>query len=202
VWHVDVGRGIAPHHALQHIAERGIGAVSEQHRTGLGAQRLHVPDPVILLVGPGQLMTLDGAGFIGGDRGAAGEAGLAAAGLLHAVDEKARAGGADHRAACDQGAQIRGGAVVNLLAVRVGAVGKIDLGARNMKEIGRLAGGARAGLFGAYHIIGRGDDFRRPVARGEERGEGRDEAVLLACRQDQPRLISTVTAARSPLRWR
>ena len=43
------------------FVNRGIGAISQKHRPGLGIERFDVAHPVVFLVGPGQFVFFDGA---------------------------------------------------------------------------------------------------------------------------------------------
>ena len=68
----------------------GDGAIGEEHRTGLRAERQHVPRAVVFLVAPRALVLLDDVAVVFVDRIAGGQAGLLVAAHLQPIEVHAR----------------------------------------------------------------------------------------------------------------
>ena len=91
--------------------------MGQQHRAGLGVQRLHMFNPVILFIGPRQLMTLDAPSLVRRNRSTASKTGLGVAGHVHAINKICWARSANHDAAVDHGVEILGGTAVYFRAM-------------------------------------------------------------------------------------
>ena len=153
-------------------------AVSTQNRAGLRIKRIHMRDPVVFFVRPGQFMAPDGAAGIGRERSAASQANLAVSRHAHAVDKKTWFGALKHGAAIDKGVQIMRRAIVNFSPMGVGTGGEIDFRARYMQEVSCLAIGALTRFLGGHDIIGGRNNFRRVFARSAQRIERRNHALI------------------------
>jgi len=150
--------------------------MGEKHRAGLGAERCHMSDPIVLLLGSGLFVAFNMAGLIGGDGSPAGETGLRVTGHFHAVDKIAWVNGAYQAAVLDKSGKIVRGSSVYFRSIGVGSHREIDFGARNMEKVGWLAGSEGARLLGSHHVIGRRNYIRCTILSGEQGIEWSDQS--------------------------
>ena len=156
------------------IRRRRVG-IRQQHRAGLGGQRLDLADAVVFLVGAGELMLADAVAVVVGDRSGGHEAGLDMLAHGHPVGVIARRRIADQDAVGDQPVEIFRGFGVNLRGVGVGIGRQVDLGLGDVQEAERLSGSLRAGFGAGQHVVGRGGNIAGAAGRRAQSAEGLDE---------------------------
>ena len=163
--------GWPPVDARDDGVDRRRGAIGQEHRTGLRANREHVPRAIVFLVGPRLLVLLDQVAIVLVDRKARGHARLHVLAHVQAVDVEARRVFDDERRAALRRREVPRGLLVDLVGVRIGAGGQIDLRPRDVQEAQRVAGGERARFFGVHDVVGHGRRPRQPLS-----GAGRSAA--------------------------
>jgi len=137
------------------VVDSAVGAMGQHDRARMRAHGLDLAHPVVLLGRPRQLVLADRARCVSRDRCAARDAGLDVVAEGDAVDIERRLHLAPQHAGIEHAPHRRPGLGVGLVAVRVGAVGEVDLRARDVQERPGSVARHRARLLGAHHVVGR-----------------------------------------------
>ena len=154
--------------------DRGFVAVAEEHLPGVRARREDVVRPVVLLVLARLLVAQDRAVRVV-RRGAAGDDGrLDVRAHRLAVEVERGLGLADELPAGDERVEVPLGRLVDRGRVGVGALGQVDLGADDVQERERFAGGHAARLRRVHHVVGERGDLRGEAVGGPQGGERED----------------------------
>ncbi len=169
------GRTVASATRASGLGDEGVDGVrapvGQEDGAGLGAQRLDVTHPVVLLVDPGQLVLLDDVVEVvpaggGGDQT---DLDVLAPDLLVDVEVARRVGRDD---------ALPQEAVVVLLALGVDGVGvevgpgrQVDLGLADVQERVGVPGREVPGLLGRQDVVRRGGDEGGEVAAGTDAAE-------------------------------
>ena len=135
-------------------------AVGEKHRTGLRAEREHVPRAIVFLVAPRPLVLLDDVAIVLVERKAGGETGLHVCAHPQAIEVHARLVLDHQRAVAAAPSKLSARALIDRVGVRIGAGGQLELRARHAEEAERVAVGERARFVGADDVVGNGGDAR------------------------------------------
>ena len=160
---------------LDEGVDRGEVLVAEEDLAGVGARLEDVARAVVLLVLARLLVAQDRAGGVVVDRAAGDDGRLRRAAHRLAVEVERRRLLADEAPVADERRERPLRLRVDRRGVRVGAVGQVDLGAHDVQERERVAGGERAGLVGVDDVVReRGDPRGELGRRGAEGGEGAD----------------------------
>ncbi len=156
------------------IRHRRVG-IRQEHRSGLGGQRLDLADAVVFLVGAGELVLADAVAVVVGDRGGGHEAGLDMVAHGHPVGVVARRRIADQDTVGDQALEIFRGFGVDLRGVGVGIGRQVDLGLGDVQEAERLSGSLRTGFGAGQHVVGRGGNIAGAAGGRAQSAERLDE---------------------------
>ena len=132
---------------------RRAGAVDEEHRAGLGVERLDVAHAVVLLVGPRQLVLLDDALEVILATGGGDQPGLAVPAHDLAVEIEMRLRVLPERALGDQPPEVLPSLGIDLRRVSIRRGRQIDLRLADVQEAQGIAGGDLARLLGRHHVV-------------------------------------------------
>ncbi len=170
---VDFRRGRC--HLGRQFINRGILLVGEEHRPGLGIERVHLAHAVVFLVGAGELVLADAVGVVIGHAGGGDEAGL----LMIAHDQPVEvvAGGAVllQHPFREHALEVFLALGVDLRVMGIGFGGQVDLGLGDVEEAPGLAFGAFAGLAAVEDVIGGRGHFGGFFGKGTQARERANE---------------------------
>ena len=161
---------------LRHeLINRGIVLVGQEHRPGLGAERIDLPHAIVLLVGAGELVLADAVCVVIGHAGRSDKARLMV--IAHDQPVEVVAGRAVllQHPFRDHAVEVFLALGVDRRVVGIGASGQIDLGLGDVEEAPGLASGAFAGLVAVEHVIGGRGHLGGFIGKGAQAGEGANE---------------------------
>ena len=153
----------------------GRGRVDQQHRTGLGVERVDLAHAVVFLVRTGEFVFADAVGVVIGHARGGDQPGLAVLAHDDAVGVVSCRGVARQHAGVNHRLQVFGGLGVDRGRIRVGTWRQVDLRFGNVQKTPRAARGACPCLLGGQHVVGRSDDIVGASGGGTEGGEGLDQ---------------------------
>ncbi len=169
---------------LGNAGDVALGAVGEEDRTRLRAEREHVARAVVFLVPPGALVLPDYARIVLVDREAGGDSRLHVAAHAEPVEVGARLVLDDERPVPQRRVILRR-AAVDGVGVRIGVGRQLELGTRDANKAERVALGERARLVGRDHVVGNGrhraGDVRRGTQRPERVERGHEGRIMPRC---------------------
>ena len=153
------------------LIQRRVGGIDEEHRAGLGIEGLNVPDTVIFLVWPGELVLANDAFQVILATGSRHQPGLAVRAHHLAVKVEIRLGVWPECALGDELLEILPPPGIDRRRVNVRAGRQIDLWLANMEKAQRIAGGDGTRLFGGHDIVRQLANARRQPRFRPQRGK-------------------------------